>query len=97
MLSSNTLGESNSLRHLIFLSFTSYFGEVSILGYQLSMYGLVMVYKIRFHKAHNDTYEVRQGIGIPKDSVPRNGLDSFSLSNLGFWFTSINLILVLYA
>jgi hypothetical protein len=55
MLSSNILGESNSLRLLSLLSFTSYFGEVSILWYQLSMYGLVMVYKIRFHGDHTDT------------------------------------------
>jgi hypothetical protein len=54
-LSSNILRESNSLRHLILLSFTSYFGEVPILGYQPSTLGLVMVHKIRFHGAHNDT------------------------------------------
>jgi hypothetical protein len=44
---------------LFFLSFTSYFGEVSILGNQLSMYGLVMVYKIRFHGSQDNTQEVR--------------------------------------
>jgi hypothetical protein len=52
----HTLGESNTFQ---LLSFTSYFGKVSILGNQLSMYGLVMVYKIRFHGAQDNTQEVR--------------------------------------
>jgi hypothetical protein len=54
MLPSNILGESDSLRLLSLLSFTSYFGEVSIVGYQPSTLGLVIGYKIRFHRAHND-------------------------------------------
>jgi hypothetical protein len=58
MLSSNTLGESNTFQTLSLLSFTSCFGEVSIVGYQPSTLGLVMVYKIRFHRAHNDTLKV---------------------------------------
>jgi hypothetical protein len=45
MLSSNILGESNSLQLLSLLSITSLFGEVSIVGYQPSTLGLVMVYK----------------------------------------------------
>jgi hypothetical protein len=54
MLPSNILGESNSLRLLSLLSFTSCFGEVSIVGYQPSTLGIVIGYKIRFHGAHND-------------------------------------------
>jgi hypothetical protein len=53
-LSSNTLGESNTFQPLSLLSLTNYFGEVSILGYQLSIFSLDTVYKIRFHGAHND-------------------------------------------
>jgi hypothetical protein len=55
MMSSNTLGESNTFQPLSLLSFTNYFVEVSIVGYQPPTLGLVMVYKIRFDRAHNDT------------------------------------------
>jgi hypothetical protein len=54
MLSSNTLGESNTFQLLSLPSFTYYFGEVSIVGYQPSTLVLVTGYKIRFHGAHND-------------------------------------------
>jgi hypothetical protein len=65
MLSSNILGKSNSIRLLSLLSFTSCFGEVSIVGYQPSTLSLVIGYKIRFHGAQDNTQEVRYGIGIP--------------------------------
>jgi hypothetical protein len=58
MLSSNILGESNSLQLLNLLSFTNCFGEVSIVGYQPSTLNLVIGYKIRFHGAQDNNEEV---------------------------------------
>jgi hypothetical protein len=50
-----TFSESNTFQLLSLLSCTSCFGEVSIVGYQPSTLGLVMVPKIRFHGAHDAT------------------------------------------
>jgi hypothetical protein len=55
MLSSNILGNPIVFGTLVYLVLPAVFGEVSIVGYQPSSLGLVMVHKIRFHGAHDAT------------------------------------------